>query len=79
MIPQTQRLQTAIDEANRFVRAAHIAMERAREDAAKIRRNTGLEVDFVALDSSIHGTKESAAAKRASLDLSRALSAYRRL
>ncbi|MDP2661177.1 MAG: hypothetical protein Q8R28_10665 [Dehalococcoidia bacterium] len=58
----TDTLRTAIAEAQRFIIAAQAASWRIKEDGAVL----------------IVGSKETAAAKRASMDLTRALAAMRR-
>jgi len=55
-------LQEAIAETARFTKAAHSAVKRLKEDRG----------------ASISGSKETAAVKRASMDLSRALTKVRR-
>jgi len=57
-----EKLQIAIDESRRFIRKAEAARKRLKED------NFG----------GFSGSKETAAAKRASLDLTRALSDMRK-
>jgi len=58
-----EKLQIAIDESRRFIRKAEAARKRLKED----NKYGGFS-----------GSKETAAAKRASLDLTRALSDMRK-
>lgn len=58
----TEKLETAIQEAERFIIFANLALDRLNSDKY---------AEFV-------GTKETAAARRASMDLTRALAQLRK-
>lgn len=64
------QLQTCIDEAERFIRAARAAKRRIADDSKA--------AGFVPNEWSNWQTKETAAARRSSLDLMRALADLRR-
>ena len=80
---QEKDLQAALVECRRFVSAAKLALEKHKEEAEYKRsvekcENEGYGIGTTTFDWPRGIAASSASAKRASMDLSRALSAFRR-